>query len=86
MQNLSFTLAGATEATGIAYVALKDAIRAKDLPAIRSGRRYIILADDLRAWLEKSKARGVIPSPIDDEGRERLAELNRQRKRSTVTA
>jgi len=46
------------------------------------GRGYIILADDLRAWLLKAKERGNIPGRIDDEGRQRLAELNRSRTKA----
>ena len=82
MQNLSYTISAASEGTGIPKVTISDAITRGELPAIKSGRRYIILADDLRAWLLKAKERGNIPGRIDDEGRQRLAELNRSRTKA----
>lgn len=79
MQNLSYTIHSAAESTGLPLITISDAIKRGELQAIKSGRRYIILADDLRDWLLKAKERGNIPGRIDDDGRKRLAELNRSR-------
>lgn len=81
MQNLSYTIHSASGSTGLPPITISEAIKRGELPAIKSGRRYIILADDLRDWLRKAKERGVLPGRIDDAGRERLAELNRSRSK-----
>jgi excisionase family DNA binding protein len=73
---VSYTQDTAGKRTGLPVQTINAAIRRRELPAIRSGRRYIILHDDLVAWLRQCKERGTIPPPIDAEGRERLAELN----------
>lgn len=80
-ERLSYTRAGAIEATGLAPQTIDKAIADGELVALRSGRRLIILADELRDWLKRCRAKGIIPTPKptqDDNAR--LAEKNRQRK------
>ena len=58
-ERLSYTLKEAERATGITRDMLLRAIHTTDplgsppyLPARKIGRRYVILADELRAWLD----------------------------------
>lgn len=78
---LSYTRASACTATGLPGATIDLAIANGELKAIKSGRRYIILAEDLQAWLRRCRDRGGIPSPAPSQAdRERLADLNRTRK------
>ena len=80
-QAISYTRAGACVATGLPGATVDLAIASGDLKAIRSGRRLIILAEDLQAWLRRCRERGEIPTPQPSQAdRERLAALNRARK------
>lgn len=83
---VSYTRASAAAATGLPGVTIDLAIRTGELPAVKSGRRLIILKEDLIAWLRRCRERGSIPSPISDDDRERLADLNRARKARNATA
>jgi len=83
-QPISFTRGAAVEATGVPGVTIDKAIDDGELIAIRSGRRLIILREDLEAWLRRCRAKGEIPTPISDRDRERLAELNRGRRRKVA--
>jgi excisionase family DNA binding protein len=59
---------------------LDDAIEKGELRATRSGRRLIILREDLLEWLRKCRDRGEIPPRLPTEAdRARLAKLNRER-------
>lgn len=71
------------EATPLPGQTIDFAIRNGELPAIRSGRRLIILREDLVAWLHKCRARGQIPVPNPSQAeRERFVAMNRGRKRT----
>lgn len=78
---IAFTAARAASACDLPRQTVDHAIRVGDLPAVRSGRRIVVLRDDLIAWLMRCRERGEIPAPISDSDRQRLAELNRRRTR-----
>ena len=79
-QAIARTAAKAAEACGLPRQTIDAAIKSGDLQATKSGRRYIVLTEDLIAWLRRCRERGEIPSPIKPGDRERLAELNRARR------
>jgi excisionase family DNA binding protein len=49
----ALTIAEAKLAAGVGRSTLYEAISTGRLPARKLGRRTLILADDLRAWLER---------------------------------
>lgn len=48
---LAYTLAGACEAAGIGRTELWLRVRRGEIPARKAGRKVLILAADLEAWL-----------------------------------
>src|ERR1700690_2335901 len=50
---LAYTIAQAAEAAATGKTALYEALGSGELPARKRGRRTLILAADLRLWLEK---------------------------------
>ncbi len=77
---VAFTAGAAAEAAGLPRCTVDYAIQQGDLPAAKSGRRLIVLREDLMAWLRRCRDKGNIPTPVSDADRERLAELNRNRQ------
>lgn len=49
---LAYTIAEACAATRVGRTVLYELIRDGKLPARKCGRRTVILADDLRRWIE----------------------------------
>jgi hypothetical protein len=52
MDRISYTLADAALAVGMSERTIADAVRRGDLVAHYPTKRPLILADDLRAWVE----------------------------------
>jgi excisionase family DNA binding protein len=50
-QTLAVSIAEAVRLTGIGRSSLYEAIRRGDLPIRKSGRRTVLLMEDLRRWL-----------------------------------
>jgi excisionase family DNA binding protein len=55
---LAYSVPEAARASGLSRSGLYVAIRAGELPIHKSGRRSIVLADDLRAYLERLPTAG----------------------------
>ena len=53
---LAYSIEEAAEAANTGKTALYEALGSGELPARKRGRRTLILAADLRAWLEKLPA------------------------------
>lgn len=56
---LAYTPVGAASASGTSRTGIFAAIRAGELKARKKGRRTIIRAEDLKAWVDSFPARRV---------------------------
>jgi excisionase family DNA binding protein len=49
---LAYSIAEASEVSGVGRTSIYEAISSRELIARKRGRRTVILADDLRRWLQ----------------------------------
>jgi excisionase family DNA binding protein len=70
-QQLAYNISEAGQVANTGRTAIYEAIRSGELRAVKRGRRTLILADDLRRWLENlpvvaPKAKLASPSCVVD--------------------
>lgn len=80
-QKVGYSVRAAAAASDNPRQVLDYGISIGELRATRSGNRYIILHEDLVAWLRMCRDRGYFARPgVTQKDRQRLAALNRSKR------
>lgn len=84
LEQLAYTEGSAAAAIFVPRQTISAARKSGELRAMKSGRRWIILREDLVSWLKRCRERGEIPTPLSQADRERLATLNCARREASA--
>ena len=55
---IALSIADVVACTGLGRTKLYEAIRDRELPIVKIGKRSLVLDDDLRAWLRRHRVDG----------------------------